>query len=224
MMKCFRRLLEKGHEPAFAKFVANIMLRDPLQLTEGRIEIDDETDFLHCDTLFCSVWNNLRFKPPPSSDPKTGWRVEFRPTEIQLTDFENASFCCFLVLCNRLITSTKINTLLPVSMVVENMKRAQKRDAVLKEKFFFRLVPCSLNILSLCHCHLNSLTTNFSKNLLDSGEADISEMTVNEIINGSREGFTGLLPLVHQYLDLIDVAIDVRLRLNEYLDLISVSS
>lgn len=43
----------------------------------------------------------MRFKPPPPDAPEIGWRVEFRPTEVQLTDFENAAYCCFVVLLTR---------------------------------------------------------------------------------------------------------------------------
>jgi len=59
----------------------------------------------------------MRFKPPPPDAPEIGWRVEFRPTEVknfllliflfyfqvQLTNFENAAYCCFLVLLTRLL-------------------------------------------------------------------------------------------------------------------------
>ena len=47
-------------------------------------------------------WQTLRFKPPPANSP-IGWRVEFRPMEVQLTDFENAAFAVFIVLLSRAI-------------------------------------------------------------------------------------------------------------------------
>ena len=97
----FRNLLQNGIDSSMAKYVANILHRDPLQLVHGRIELDDEKQFTHAEMMMISVWHNIRLKIPPSGDPKTGWRVEFRPTEIQLTDYENAAFTCFLVLCTR---------------------------------------------------------------------------------------------------------------------------
>jgi glutamate--cysteine ligase catalytic subunit len=31
------------------------------------------------------VWNTLRFKPPPTPDQTSlGWRIEFRPMEVQI--------------------------------------------------------------------------------------------------------------------------------------------
>ena len=79
----------------------------------------------------------MRFKPPPPNSP-IGWRVEFRPTEVQLTDFENAAFSCFIVLLTRAILSFGLNFVIPISNVDSNMRRSQQRDAILKQKFYFR--------------------------------------------------------------------------------------
>lgn len=79
----------------------------------------------------------MRFKPPPANSD-IGWRVEFRPTELQLTDFENAAFATFIVLLTRTILSMKLNFLIPISKVETNMINATKRDAVNSEQFYFR--------------------------------------------------------------------------------------
>ena len=79
----------------------------------------------------------MRFKPPPPNS-EIGWRIEFRPCELQFTDFENAAVCCFVVLLTRVILSYKYNILVPISKVDENMKRAQKRDAISNQRFYFR--------------------------------------------------------------------------------------
>eukprot|EP00116_Pleurobrachia_bachei_P015519 sb/3475781/ len=81
----------------------------------------------------------MRFKPPPP-DSDIGWRVEFRTIEAQLTDFENAAFVSFCILLSRALVSFNCNFYLPLSYVQENMKRAQQRNAVLDQKFYFRLV------------------------------------------------------------------------------------
>jgi hypothetical protein len=67
-----------------------------------------------------------------------GWRVEFRPLEVQLTDYENAAFSIFVVLLTRCIASQGHNFYLPISYVEENVKRAQIKDAVLNQKFWIR--------------------------------------------------------------------------------------
>ena len=61
-------------------------------------------------------WQSMRFKPPPPNSP-IGWRVEFRPLEVQLTEFENAAFVVFVVLLTRAILSFKLNFYIPISKV-----------------------------------------------------------------------------------------------------------
>ena len=100
--------------------------------------------FLHPCLIFFR--QTMRFKPPPPNT-QIGWRVEFRPCELQFTDFENAAVCCFVVLLTRVILSYKYNILIPISKVDENMKRSQKRDAIINERFYFRT-----NITDRCVC------------------------------------------------------------------------
>lgn len=139
----------------------------------------------------------MRFKPPPLSSP-IGWRVEFRPTEVQITDFENAAYVTFVVLFTRALLSFKLNTLIPISKVDANLERAQKRDAVLNQKFFFRR-----------NIHDSSVNT----------EPDIIEMSVNEIINGS-DRFPGCVHLIKDYLSNMDVDVDTQCTIKQYLSLI----
>ena len=58
--------------------------------------------------------------------------------EIQMTDFENAAFAVFVVLLTRAVLSQNLNFYIPISKVDENMQRAQHRDALRTEKFYFR--------------------------------------------------------------------------------------
>jgi glutamate--cysteine ligase catalytic subunit len=58
--------------------------------------------------------------------------------EIQMTDFENAAFAVFVVLLTRAVLSLNLNFYMPISKVDENMQRAQHRDALRTEKFYFR--------------------------------------------------------------------------------------
>lgn len=60
----------------------------------------------------------MRFKPPPFNS-SIGWRVEFRPCEVQITDMENAAFVCFIVLLTRVILSYQLNFIIPISKVIE---------------------------------------------------------------------------------------------------------
>ena len=117
----------------------------------------------HFENIQSTNWQTMRFKPPPPGD-KIGWRVEFRPCELQISDFENAAVCCFVVLLTRSILSYKWNLLMPISKVDENMKRAQKRDAVLNERFWWRK-----DIFTVCE---------------DTSEPELTEMSIDEILNG----------------------------------------
>jgi len=67
-----------------------------------------------------------------------GWRTEFRPLEVQLTDFENAAFALLVVLLAKSIIAHAHSFYVPMSLVHENMRRAQLKDAVLTQKFWFR--------------------------------------------------------------------------------------
>jgi len=55
-----------------------------------------------------------------------------------MTDFENAAFAVFVVLLTRAVLSLNLNFYMPISKVDENMQRAQHRDALQTEKFYFR--------------------------------------------------------------------------------------
>merc|ERR1712179_568355 len=105
------------------------------------------------------------------------------------TDFENAAICCFVVLLTRVILSYKYNLLIPISKVDENMKRAQKRDAVIKEKFYFRT-----NISTTCEENVGPVYT---------------EMSIDQILNGiPGTEFNGLIEVVQSYLNNLDTDAD----------------
>lgn len=191
-------LLEGGVDNQLAKHIAHLFIRDPLAVYAEQLKIgdDDETD--HFENINSTNWQTVRFKPPPPGS-NIGWRVEMRPVETQLTDFENAAYVTFIVLLTRVILSYDLNLIIPMSCVEENMNRAVKRDAVLEQKFFFR------------------------KNL-EKGSHENSgymEMTMDEIFNGKGEQFPGLINVVQFYLNHLDVDVDTRCSISQYLKLIS---
>jgi glutamate--cysteine ligase catalytic subunit len=73
--------------------------------------------FFTAQNLQSTNWQTMRFKPPPPNNSSIGWRVEFRPMEIQLTDFENAAYSIFIVLLTRAILSYNLNFYAPLSKV-----------------------------------------------------------------------------------------------------------
>lgn len=191
------RLMEAGFDELLAKHFAHLFIRDPIVIFKELLHQNDEEDSDHFENIQSTNWQTLRFKPPPPGS-SIGWRVEFRPMEIQLTDFENAAFSIMIVLLTRVIISYKLNFYLPISMVDENMKKAHGRDAVGQAKFWFR--------------------TNVSDH--DTGKGEYAQLTVDEIINGC-DRFVGLIPLVKNYLQTMNVDLEILCKLDRYLTLVS---
>ncbi|KAF4525568.1 hypothetical protein B566_EDAN015057 [Ephemera danica] len=125
----YKQMTEAGIDELLAQHIAHLFIRDS--------------------NIQSTNWQTMRFKPPPPYSP-IGWRVEFRPCEAQLTDFENAAIVCFVVLLTRTILSFQLNLLIPISKVDENMQRAQMRDAVRSQKFWFRKDVTTGNSPSCC--------------------------------------------------------------------------
>ena len=138
-----KRLLEGGMDELLATHFAHLFIRDPFIIFEKDMTSPDRTGTVHFDMLQTTNWQTVRFKPPPApSTPAhgSGWRVELRSMEVQSADRENAAFVLFVVLMARVIVLfPELNFYVPISLVDENMALADKRDAVLNEKFHFRM-------------------------------------------------------------------------------------
>lgn len=204
--EAYDKMREAGIDHLLAQHIAHLFIRDPVSLFSEKVNQNDEEDSDHFENLQSTNWQTMRFKPPPPRST-IGWRVEFRPCEAQITDFENAACVCFIVLLTRVILTYGLNFLIPISKVDENMQRAQKRDAVLNQKFWFRKDVASQN------------TGNNSAQTTASSETCV-EMTINEIINGKGEEFPGLLPLIGSYLSSVEVDADTHCTIHQYLRLI----
>ncbi|KAF5402329.1 Glutamate--cysteine ligase catalytic subunit [Paragonimus heterotremus] len=134
----YQTLVDEGVDEPLAKHVAHLFIRDPVSVFSERLIVPEDEEFVdHFENIQSTNWQSMRFKPPPLNS-SIGWRVEFRPLELQLTDFENAAFVTFVLLISRTILRLKLNLLIPISKVDENMRTAVKRDAVLQEQFYFR--------------------------------------------------------------------------------------
>ena len=120
-----------------ARHYAHLFIRDPLVVFQELLQVDDTKSSDHFENIQSTNWQTMRFKPPtPNSE--IGWRVEFRSMDIQLTDHENAAFSTFIVLLARTIQTLNLNFYIPLSKVDENMHRAQQRNAIFEQKFWFR--------------------------------------------------------------------------------------
>ena len=146
--KVLHRLLENDVFPFdydLAKHFAHLFIRDPVAIYEESIDQDRMTSTNHFENIQSTNWQTLRFKVPnqkatPDNKNAPGWRVEFRPLEVQITDFENAAYANFVFLISEaiLILGEKLNPYLKMSEVWENMHKAHAMDAVIKEKFYWK--------------------------------------------------------------------------------------
>ena len=135
-----QRLMNGGMDNLLATHFAHLFIRDPIVVFAEDLETLDLNKTDHFENLQSTNWQHMRFKPPPH-DSDTGWRVEFRSMEIQMTDLENAAFAIFLVLVTRAILSFDLNFYIPIPLTTANMETAHIRDAVATQKFHFRNDP-----------------------------------------------------------------------------------
>lgn len=207
-------LLHGGIDWGLSMHIAHLFTRDPLVIFDDAISLDDSAVLDHFENIQSTNWRTIRWKPPALElglfDVKggPGWRVEFRPLEVQLTDFENAAFSIVIVLLSRTLLAMDYNFYLPMSLVEENMRRAQLQSAVVEQKFWIRsqaLEPGPPRQVPLCDGDVNNSFT---------------ELSLGEIINGCST-FPGLLPACLRYLETVGCSRADIAHLQPYLSLIS---
>lgn len=134
--------------------------------------------------------------------------------DIQITDYENAALIVILGMINNIVNHFDLDFIMPISKIDENMKRAEKPDSVLKEKFWFKL-----NILPTGKCYkFNTLEESdyIQSNKLEVGEDResgcrlqeeechyvLEELYIHEILAGKPEiKFKGVYPLIREYME-----------------------
>ncbi|EAS34730.3 glutamate-cysteine ligase [Coccidioides immitis RS] len=218
-----KRLMDGGMDDLLATHFAHLFIRDPIVVFAEDLEELDLNKTDHFENLQSTNWQHIRFKPPPAEND-IGWRVEFRPMEIQITDFENAAFSIFMVLITRAILSFDLNFYIPIARTTENMETAHARNAVLEKKFYFRKDPFPHRLprqtASSSPSSSRSPSAPPSPCLLPV-ESEYELMAVADIINGSPSGeFPGLIPIVESYLNSINIDVETRCALANYLNLI----
>ena len=134
-----KRLLEAGGmDEKLATHFAHLFIRDPLTVYEENVDKANEDDTSLFEAIQSSNWQTVRFKPPPSMNSEDiGWRVEFRSMEVQVTDFENATFAVFMILLSQALLHFDVCLYTPIPKVDRNMDQACARDAVIRGRFWF---------------------------------------------------------------------------------------
>jgi glutamate--cysteine ligase catalytic subunit len=110
------------------------------------------------------------------------------------------------------------------------MKIAHKRDAVLNEKFWFRKnVFRSERNNVMNNDELDSTSTHQPNgNICDDSsdekpasiEDEYEQMSIDEVINGNCDNFPGLMTLINRYLESLNIDVESRCMLGEYLKLV----
>jgi glutamate--cysteine ligase catalytic subunit len=206
-------LISNGLDQQLASHIAHLFTRDPLVIFNDSIVLDDSTTMEHFENIQSTNWRTIRWKPPvlgADTNGGPGWRVEFRPLEVQLTDFENAAYAIFVVLLSRSLLAMGHSFYMPMSLVEENMNRSMKKDAVLTQKFWFN--RNSLGKIPLADFESDILAQAVCNH-------DIAEMSLDEIMNGGNS-FCGLIPSVEWYLEALGCDSATMSQISPYLDLL----
>ncbi|KAJ2725215.1 glutamate--cysteine ligase [Coemansia sp. Benny D115] len=178
---------------------------------------------------------------PPNTRAGSGWEIEFMSLEVQLTDAENAAFITFIVLLSRVIISYRLNLYLPISLMDQNMSRAQEIGAAKDQLFFFRRdlfsgrdgksnhsgrISRRGNINNWHSTHEQGTSTDrgvFHRQLSNGSpeSAEYVELTVDEILNGSKKyRITGLLNIIMSFLPSMRLEYDVEQEIRRQLWLV----
>lgn len=221
-------------DDALTHHFAHLFIRDPLVIFSERVSQDNTLENDHFENIQLTNWQTLRFKPPALYPPgtsinelasKPGWRVEFRPMEIQLNDFENAAYSVFLILASQAILEFSPDFYIPILRIDENMKIAHKVDAAINDTFWFKNpskwnVDCEsfkgfdlswfdrcLNDGNDLFCdngvYLNGYPEGTKDSCTDGLDDEPNEvrLTADEIINGLGR-YPGLIKMIVKYVSL----------------------
>ena len=218
-------LQSQGIDKQLARHLGHMFVRDPLCIYQESIELDDDKDHDHFENIQGTNWRTMRWKMPsiegenrcPGEGREApGWRIEFRPYETQMTDFENAAYSIFVVLLTRAILAMNANFYIPMSYVEANMERAENIDAVLNETFW---VNKNAFMKEGGNSNINWDRSRLALNV--DRENDVIELSLDEIINGDEgRGVTGLVELITNYLDALGCDSRTRCTLFQYIDVL----
>lgn len=121
-------LVSNGVPEPLARTMGQAVLRDPLVLFPEQLD-EDATAANAMNTFLSTHWKTVRMKPPSAS--VHAWLVEFRPMELQPSDFENAALAVVSLVAARALASQP-DKIPYTSMTVlqSQIDLAERRDAV----------------------------------------------------------------------------------------------
>ena len=157
----YNNLINRGIEQNLANYISHIMYFDPVLIFSN--------DSLQFKSHQSTVWQNVRLKFP--TNETESWRAEFRPMEIQLTDFENTAMILFTVLYTKSCMSLDNNPCLTMKNNYINMSLATSYDTLKSLKLWWKDLcgaTCLLSIHIIIELMLNNIyiyLDNFHKEI-----------------------------------------------------------
>jgi len=134
----YKKLKDKNFSDKLATHFCNLLVRDPQVIFSERVEIDDPKDNTHFLNFQSTNWNSLRLKPPVNSEGDNLFKIEIRPCDIQINEFENAAIITFVLLYIEIIKNYDINFIIPLYLAEQNYENSLLMDAVSKTQFHWR--------------------------------------------------------------------------------------
>ena len=108
-----------------------------------------------------------------------------------------------LGLITNVINHFDVDFILPISYSDTNMERAHHRDAVLKEKFWFK-TNCVHNPEGYWNSDLHE--SNYTRSAKEGAEIpppEYQELYISEILNGKQgTGFKGIFSLIRKFMEI----------------------
>lgn len=135
--EAYEKLLQSGLPDNMSKLFAHILYFEPLVMFNSHFN-ESRLQNNAINTYMSTFWKSVRVKVPYLDLPdNTGWRVEFRVMDLQLTDFENAAFAISaLLICKAMIWKNYF----PYSMITDiddDFTCSIEKYSYLKHKFIW---------------------------------------------------------------------------------------
>lgn len=114
------QLEEAGMSRKLAHYYANHFTRSIFLVTQADLDEDAAADGPTLWTrLSGTVFPHVRLKIPENKTD--GWRIEFRPMEVQFTDFENAACAVFVTLFRQMAAKHKLDFRIAIEKVHQDI-------------------------------------------------------------------------------------------------------
>ena len=144
-----------------------------------------------------TIYNSTRFKPSANFETSNSWLVEFRVMDAPITAREKTYFTLFSTLFQRIITDPKLQTnfYIPISFSDRNHSRGIRRNAVRKQRFYFRRYFYGEKCDDARYQCSADDPTNVEEKREKFKNEMLVELTLEELFEGgeSHQGFKGLI-------------------------------